>query len=209
MSSSSPHASRVIPPEGSFSHVLFRSDWNPEPAWDCSGYSEIAHSRCIQWPENLPFPALIRGSSNRYFPRPIDRSTCCVFVRSSHLRTRLLKLGWVEITNLWNSAREKQPAPKVPLVVPSGPLGEVVAPPIPSGAFKGHRILPPSPALSKVIKDGTLRDLEEALVPGFPPEDIRSCILMEKTGQNRRGALKLLEQYLLAPPAQERAAALG
>jgi hypothetical protein len=124
-----PHASRQIPDPGTYSHVLFRADWNPDPEYMESMYGEIAKSRCIQWPESIPFPAAIRGSTNRWLPTAQDRCTCMMFIRSAHLRSRMTKLGWVEVTDLWRAPTEK----KVVLtpVVESKPLGPALSVPVP------------------------------------------------------------------------------
>ena len=124
-----PHASRQIPDPGTYSHVLFRTDWNPDQEYQEANYGEIAKSRCIQWPESIPFPAAIRGSTNRWLPTEKDRCTCMMFVRSPHLRSRMTKLGWVEVTNLWKTPEEKKEAPAP--VVESKPFGPALSKPVP------------------------------------------------------------------------------
>lgn len=97
------HASRLTPEPGTFRHVLTRFDWNPDMEVTEANYGEIRKSRCIPWPEGMALPKR-RPDMDRW--RPADGGTgrepvMMMFVVDRHLRTRMIKLGWLDITDAW------------------------------------------------------------------------------------------------------------
>lgn len=125
-------AEKGAPPKETYNHVLFRPDWNPLVAYTERNYGEIATSRCVEWPEDIAFPLRPPGRDSRWLPRAEDRSTCAMFVRSVHLRTRMKNLGWVDVTELWHPKQVKAVEPVVLPRVTVGTLGAPVAPAAPS-----------------------------------------------------------------------------
>lgn len=122
-------ADKTIPAEGTYRFVLWRPDWNPAIKYEERNYGEVRQSRCVQWPEHAPLPARPPGRVATWLPRAEDRSTCAMFVIDGHLRSRMMKLGWLDATEAWAT-----PVPRaVPAAVASGGLGEPVAPAVPPG----------------------------------------------------------------------------
>lgn len=123
-------ADKAIPEPGTYRFVLWRPDWNPAVRYNERNYGEVAISRCVQWPEHVPLPTRPPGRDSRWLPRVEDRTTCAMFVRDGHLRTRMMKLGWLDATEAWAT-----PVPQAPRVLPVGEgLGGPVAPVVPPGA---------------------------------------------------------------------------
>lgn len=124
-------ADKTIPEAGTYRFVLWRPDWNPAVQYNERNYGEVAVSRCVQWPEHVPLPQRPPGRDSRWLPREEDRTTCAMFVRDAHLRSRMMKLGWLDATTAWATPVPVAPAPYVaPPVGTSlgGPVGPVVPP---------------------------------------------------------------------------------
>lgn len=108
---------RASPAPGSFNYVLVRYDWPPNQVYQEAIYGEVARSRCIALPPGWKIPE--RVVDRLIKPRPglkttsieggcavadgseAERSACMMFVTQKHLRTRLQKLGWLEVTEPW------------------------------------------------------------------------------------------------------------
>ena len=79
--------------------VLRRTDRAPEIPMLLAGYDETAESRSVEHPDGIVAPT--------------------VFARSPHFVSRFVKLGWIEVTDLWTAlaaesleAVEGEPAAK-------------------------------------------------------------------------------------------------
>lgn len=108
---------RASPELGSFNYALVRFDWPPNQVYQEAIYGEVARSRCIALPPGWKIPE--RVVDRLIKPRPglkttsaeggraiadgseAERSACMMFVTQKHLRTRLQKLGWLEVTEQW------------------------------------------------------------------------------------------------------------
>lgn len=120
-------AEKTAPEAGTFRFVLFRPDWNPEIRYEERNYGEVRQSRCVQWPAHVPLPARPPGRVATWLPREENRTTCAMFVNDAHLRTRMVKMGWIDVTAQWNTP---VPAPRAAPVVVG--LGAPVAPMAPA-----------------------------------------------------------------------------
>ena len=221
-------AQTEIPELSTFNHVLFRPDWNPVWRYEERNYGEIAQSRCVQWPDGVPLPKPVRGRNNRFLPVASNRATCAMFVRGAHLRTRMEKLGWVDVTDSWMAVLTKGKKGEEPVVL-DGPLGAPVAAPVPPGEARlsGKHAQAPDKApqvpdrapgageagLLQLVAEGSLAALERALTPGLEASMVRQGLEAEQAGRNRKGAVRLLEEYLhprpVHQPEQAAAAAQG
>lgn len=113
------------PDTGTYNFALVRRDWDPRMKVEERNGTHINKSRCVKWPEGLPLPAM-RGS----FPNAKIGAVMMMFVSDRHLRSRMTKLGWKDVTPEWLAhhevdAKPKQPARrggrKPPPVVPQPP----------------------------------------------------------------------------------------
>lgn len=100
------------PPEGDWRFILTRFDWNPDTEYPEGFSGEVRRSRCVSWPVGMPLPRR-RPDMDRW--RPKDGPTVegvvgppegeeyvsMVFVMNPHLRTRMVKMGWLDITESW------------------------------------------------------------------------------------------------------------
>ncbi len=140
-------ADKAIPEDGTYRFVLYRPDWNPAIRYEERNYGEVQHSRCVQWPEGAPLPERVPGREGRWQPREEDRTTCAMFVRDPHLRTRMVKLGWLDVTALWAQAKQVPEARPAPPPVGSGLVGAPVGTAVPPGAaHPSGRHAPATPA---------------------------------------------------------------
>lgn len=140
-------AEKTIPERASYRHVLVRFDWNPRIAVSEQNYGESRKSRCVPWPAHVALPKRPPGRVDRYRPTRENPETMAMFVMDGHLRTRMVKLGWIEVTKEWDapapeagakmeseSASEPRPL-RTPAVVPAVvALGAPVGPTLPPGA---------------------------------------------------------------------------
>jgi hypothetical protein len=130
----SAHAERGAPEPGTYNHVLCRFDWNPQVRFEEANYGEVRSTRCVPWPQGLPVPPR-QPDRDRWRPDPDGEGgeeVCMIFVVDAHLRTRLVKLGWFDITEEWKAHLEDQvekPVPPVGAAAELGaPVGEVIPP---------------------------------------------------------------------------------
>jgi hypothetical protein len=111
---------RASPAPGSYNFVLIRYDWPPNQVYNEAIYGEVARSRCIALPVGWKIPdrfldRLIKPRPNMTV-KPAEgggrevaagtddqRSACMMFVQAKPLRTRLVKLGWLEVTDQWTA----------------------------------------------------------------------------------------------------------
>lgn len=100
------HVQMGAPEEGTYRFVLTRFDWNPRQEYLEQNYGEVRRTRCVQWPSGLPLPKR-RPDMDRWRPAgpednpPGGEFVCMLFCNDPHFRTRMLKMGYLEITDAW------------------------------------------------------------------------------------------------------------
>lgn len=120
---------RASPAPGSYNYVMIRYDWPPNQVYQEAIYGEVARSRCVALPVGWKIPG--RFLDRLIKPRPgmkttsieggcavadgteAERSACMMFVVQKHLRTRMAKLGWLEVTDQWSAHVAKLEAAEV------------------------------------------------------------------------------------------------
>lgn len=100
---------REIKERGTYRFVLIRPDKPSVYPWEGGNFGEVYRSRDIAWPEWLPFldPAKVMPHQRTYLPRADvegEQRVAMAFITDPHLASFLGKLGWVNITDLWNRA---------------------------------------------------------------------------------------------------------
>lgn len=130
------------PPADESRFVLVRFDWNPEIGFLEQNYGEVQRSRSVAWPAGMPLPKR-RPDMDRYRPKGPDDSppggerVCMVFCNDPHFRTRLTKMGWLEVTDAWKRTHAPDAVPTVEPVAIG--LAVPVTAVIPPGAARAAR----------------------------------------------------------------------
>lgn len=122
-----PDITRGAPDIGTYRFVLTRTDWAPVHTYREHMYGEIAASRVMEWPETWPVPGGPHGAkaAGRGFPEK-NNEAVFMFVNGPNCRTRLTKMGWIDITRDWMSSLDGSKGPTSVQVIDDTDLGEVL-----------------------------------------------------------------------------------
>ena len=114
-----PDVQRGAPARPNFAMV--RRDWSPNYRYTEAIYGETKRSRSVSYPEGLELPVTRRD----FFPKNGNRDVCMIFPNSRHLRSRLVKLGWIDVTAEWKAHHGIGNGDTIP-VIEDGKLGEPI-----------------------------------------------------------------------------------
>ena len=97
------------PDLGTYNFALVRRDWKPTMKVEERNAGHICKSRCVVWPEGLPLPHMPGAFPNQRS----GGAVMMMFVGDRHLRSRMTKLGWRDVTTSWLKFHEQLGAPRL------------------------------------------------------------------------------------------------
>jgi len=118
-------------PDENYKFVVFRPDWNPAIEYTEQNGTEIRRSLNVSWPSDFPLPERVPGREPTYHPTREKPNTCMLFINTRYLFDRVTKLGWVDVTELWEKGLDRKKRLAAGEELP--PLGEPVGAAIPAG----------------------------------------------------------------------------
>ncbi len=143
------------PEEGEYVFVLVHHALPKVSKIVIGAYDETQYTRLVAWPYGWPIPT---GPNTHNGPKQEGDLATFGFVRSHHLRSRMLKLGWLDVTKQWKLLVDRQRG----RATEGDPerLGEAIGP---TGGAQAPAERKPTEDTAPKVEDVKVEDVEQQL----------------------------------------------